>query len=193
MFLLEVSLVSVQPETPQFDFEQLSRLVNLYCQHDKEEDAEVNGTALERTRLLRDLLSEVLPLSPSVIEALPVILQRLHREMPRLQGRSLLALLQDPGTPLRHLRAIKEYAKEKTVAAETEAQYEAAGVVYYGAMAAALLSHDRRISRHSLRQLQESFVALNTKEWIVSELRLLFERAAEHRPGTANSANEDDV
>lgn len=159
-----------------FSVDQLSRLLNLYHERDQAE-IDADCTNLDKTHLLNDLLSDVLPLSPEVLDTLPGILQRLHRKMPRMEGRSLVSLLTDPGTSVKDLQAIKEYAKAKTAVAETEAQYEAAGAVYYGAVAAALVFHDERITRSSYQQLRESFSLLNTKAWIVPELQRLFEQA----------------
>lgn len=167
-----------QSDPARFNVDQLSRLLNLYRDHD-EAETDADSTDLDKTRLLRDLLSEVLPLSPDVIKNLPVILQRLHREMPRIEGRTLLALLSDPGTSLQDLQAIKEYAKAKTTIAEAEIGYEASGAVYYGAIAAALVFRNQRISRSSYQQLHEAFSSLNTKGWIVPDLQGLFERARE--------------
>ena len=170
--------MSSQSDAPEFNVNQLSRLLDLY--HDRE-DAESNAgdMNLAKKHLLRDLLGEVLPLPPDVIERLPALLQRLHRETPRVEGRSLLALLNDPHTSVQDLRAIKEYAKAKTGTAETEARYEAAGAVYYGAIAAALVFHDELISHSSWRQLHESFSSLNAKEWIIPDLQRLFRQAKE--------------
>lgn len=166
-------------DTERFSVDQLSRLLNLYHDCDQAE-TDADGADLEKMHLLRDLLSDVLPLSPEVLETLPGILQRLHREMPRMEGQSLFALLTDPDTSVKDLRAIKEYAKARTAAAKTEAQYEAAGAVYYGAIAAALVFHDERLTRSSYQQLRESFSLLNTKAWIAPELQRLFEQAQEH-------------
>jgi hypothetical protein len=180
--------MSAPSDTPRFDPDQLSQLLSLCRErYDHEKDSDAGRTDREKESLLHDLLCDALPLSPDVIASLPVILQRLHREMPRREGRSLIALLQDPGTSLQDLRATKEYGKSKTAAAQTEAQYEAAGVVYYAAIAAALVLHNERISRHSYQQLRESFSSLNAKEWIVPELRQLFKRAGECCPGTTGA------
>ena len=63
---------------------------------------------------------------------------------PPVIGMPLGSLLNSPDTKLEHLSAMKEYAKEMVSAAETEAKYETRIVIYYAAIAAALVFRSQK-------------------------------------------------
>jgi len=50
-------------------------------------------------------------------------------------------------------------------------EHAAAIVIYYAAIAGALLFHDHKITEHSSETLEQSFAMLVGKRWLPSELR----------------------
>ena len=99
--------------------------------------------------------------------------------MPPLVGRPLGGLLLSPETKLEHLMAIKEHAKKMMTTAETDAKYEARAVIYYSAIASALVFHNRKITTHSNQDLEDSFLALVERDWIQADLSQLLKKGQE--------------
>jgi hypothetical protein len=161
-------------EDSWMDPDKLGRLLDLYTDQDPED---VTDADREKTWVLRDYLSYLLPLNQATLKSLPTILRRLLEEMPRAEGKSLGTLLQYPHVTPNDLRAVKEYAKLIGEEAKTKTESEVAGAIYYAAIAAALSSHDQKMTEHSYAQLRRSFSLLGDKKWIVADLRQLFEKA----------------
>jgi len=162
---------------PSFTPDVVSRLFKLSLENTSVPDNLDDD--YKRTVLLRDLLEDIPPLRDDLLKDVPILLRQLHQALPRLEGKSLGQLLQDPKTSLDELRTAKDYAKQVTKSAHEDVEYEVAGVVYYGAIAAALLHHEIRITQHSFKQLYASFDSLVGKGWILPELKDLFRRAKE--------------
>jgi len=164
-------------EMPSFTPDIVSRLFKLSLESDSASDNLDDD--YKRTLLLRDLLEDIPPLRSDVLQGIPTLLQQLHQALPRLEGKNLGHLLQDPKTPIDELRIAKDYAKQTTKSTQKDVEYEVAGVVYYAAIAAALVHHGIRISQHSFEQLHASFETLDGKVWILPEFRDLFMHAKE--------------
>jgi len=75
--------------------------------------------------------------------------------------------------------AIKEHAKRMMSTADTDAKYETRAVIYYAAIASALVLHDRKITTHSNRDLEDSLSALAERKWINADLSQLLKKAQE--------------
>lgn len=167
--------MSEQSSAFRFDPTRVGRLLSVYQEPEPSDDgAEAED---EKAGLLRDCLSEALPLREEVADVLPVMLRRMVKQLPRLRGQTLHALLTDPRSRLDDLERAKSEAKKAIADAQTNAEYEVAGVLYYAAIACALLYHGRKMTRHSHEQLADAFRVLKSKEWISGELRELFTRA----------------
>ena len=162
---------------PSFTPDVVSRLFKLSLDNDSAPDNLDDD--YKRTVLLRDLLEDIPPLRDDVLKDVPTLLRQLHQALPRLEGKSLGQLLQDPKTSLDELRTAKDYAKQVTQLAHGDIEYEVAGALYYGAIAAALLHHEIRITQLSIEQLHDSFDALVGKGWILPEFKDLFRHAKE--------------
>ena len=169
-------MITVVEESDKYsiDSHKLGRLLRLYTADDEGDKTDI----LQGKRtLLADILSDPLPLDHKTIDALPTILKRLYEKMPPLMGRPLGSLLKSPDTKLEHLEAIKEYAKEMTSTADTDAKYETRIVVYYAAIAAALVFQCHKITKHSSEKLESSFSSLARRDWITDDLAQLFSKA----------------
>ena len=94
-------------------------------------------------------------------------------------GQPLGKLLLSPETKLEHLIAIKEHAKKMMSTADTDAKYETRAVIYYAAIASALVFHDRKITTHSNQDLEDSLSAFVKRKWIKADLSQLLKKAQE--------------
>ncbi|MEJ2703723.1 MAG: hypothetical protein P8Z79_14905 [Sedimentisphaerales bacterium] len=163
-----------ESKTSNLNAEKLGHLLRLYMDSN-EEDERDRGE--DKEALLGDLLSDALPLNEETIKTLPSILKRLYEEMPPLVGKPLGCLLLSSETELEHLMAIKEHAKKMMSTADTNAKYETRAVIYYAAIAGALVFHDRKISTHSNQDLEDSLSALAKRKWIKADLSQLLKKA----------------
>lgn len=86
-------------------------------------------------------------------------------------------LLLDPATDLATLQTLKDYGKAMVRRSASEAERAAGTAVYYAAIAAAVVFHATRITRHSYPHLAEGLVKLDAKPWLPQDLRDLFAKA----------------
>jgi len=94
-----------------------------------------------------------------------------------LQGKAAGDLLLDPGTDPAVLHVVKAQGKQAVRQAASEASRQAGIVLYYAAIASALVHHGRRISSFSLPELVRSFQTLVLKQWLPDSLADLFRQA----------------
>lgn len=137
------------------------------------------STAKQKSSLLRDLLDDVLPADPAVVDSLPALLRHSYRELLPLAGKSLAELLLSGQTPLSSIEQIKEYGKQVSSSAGSEVRYEASATIYYAAVASALVFHDQKITRYSYQELAGYFSSLIDKKWIPAKIKRLFNKALE--------------
>lgn len=86
---------------------------------------------------------------------------------------TLEGVLHRRGTDLALLKEIKDRNKGTVTTAASDATRAAATAVYYAAIAAALVFHGEKITRHSDARLLEGFERLQDATWIPSDLRTL--------------------
>lgn len=170
--------------TSELNPKKLGRLLKLYSETEEKTDS--LSPDQQRALLLRNFLADALPLSSKALQELPVLMQQMYGETPRLEGKSLYELLLEPKTALHDLEAAKELAKRKVNNAQSQAEKEVAGVVYYTAIAAALAFHGEKITQHSDQQLRDSFESLASKKWILVELKDLFKTARNNSGGRSS-------
>jgi len=120
--------------------------------------------------LLRARLAGTMPLDVDVVDALPAILGRLCRQLLPLEGRPLGEVLLSPQTDRATIETIKDYGKGLAGRQDGEVEHSVAVVIYFAAIASALLFHDRKISSYSYRALAESFDALVHMPWMAPEI-----------------------
>lgn len=163
---------------PELSGEQKARLLRLGL--DSEDTAGAIGAEDRKAHLLFDVLATPLPVDPALIDSLPAILKPLCRQLKSVAGEPLGKLLQDPQVGLSVLERIKEYAKELGGSTKSQVERDVALVIYYAAIAGALLHHDKRITQYSYADLKDSFEALSKQTWIPQDLTEMFTRAFEH-------------
>jgi hypothetical protein len=154
---------------------QLARLLSIgsYISEDKNQvDREQ-----KRAELLRDWLAAKLPAEEAMAESLPTIIRRVCQELQPLASEPFGNLLQDPETSITTIRRIKDYSKKLTTAAEYEIEHDAAGAIYYAAIAGALVFHNKKITKFSYEKLSDSFSVLMKNSWLTPDLVQLFRKA----------------
>jgi len=104
--------------------------------------------------LLRDRLADPPPLAEAVMDS------------PLPEGTSLNDVLLDSNTELGVLETIKDYTKTLSKRWEEGPEHAVAVSVYYAAIAAALIHHDRKITAHSYEKLAGSIDVLVEAKWM---------------------------
>jgi hypothetical protein len=154
--------------------DRLARLLALGLQgSEKEEESPEDQFPGE---VLEGMLDRRLSLDPATPDSLAAVLKRPPDEVvagTQTLGDSLLG----SETNLEVIKTLKDYGKELVRSGGSEVRKAAATVIYYGAIASALLFHDRKITQHSYAKLEEAFADLEQKDWIPPELQDLFLRA----------------
>jgi hypothetical protein len=127
--------------------------------------------------LLREQLTSRLPKDSFLFDSLLLIMGRLGCDVRSLAGKSLGAVLLDPGSDIALLQAIKDHSKKLSHSSVCEAETAVATTIYYSALASSLLYHNRKITQYSHEDLDQSFAMLMEKKWMAPELAGLFRRA----------------
>jgi hypothetical protein len=156
--------------------EKLTRLLNIGSDVNQSDgDLDAEG---KKARLLDNWLAATLPLDAVLIESLPAVIRRLHRQLWPYLGEPFGSLLKNPQIDLLVIRKIKDYSKKLVRSAKSQAEHDAATAIYFAAIAAALLYHDVKITKFSYRNLEESFSALINQKWISTDMTGLFSKAS---------------
>jgi len=130
-----------------------------------------------KAKLLQEWLSASLPLDKVLVESLPNILARVCRQLQPLSRESFGTLLQDPKVDIEAIKKIKDHSKKLVKSAKSDSEHEAAAVIYYAAIANALVFHDQRITKISYQNLEDTFSELVKSSWLNPELIELFIKA----------------
>ena len=149
--------------------QKLAKLLNLADAHELPEADDLLNQA--KAELLEGRLEAPLPPEAAGM-ALPPALA--GSDAPPL-GR----ILQDHQVDLATLESVKQYGKLTAAQEEADAEQETATAVYYAAIAAALVHHDRRITSHSFENLRRSFAVLAETPWMSPAMAGLFQQAHE--------------
>jgi len=134
-------------------------------------DIDISGKMKQKERLA-ELLLNTLPVPPVVIDQLPDNLVEVFLDLRSVAGEPLGKLLANPKADLAHLQKIKDYAKEQGVDhPEDQEEYL---IVYYAAIAGAMVYHQEKMSQYNWRELEKAFDSLCEKDWLPKAFRLLF-------------------
>jgi hypothetical protein len=127
--------------------------------------------------MLSEKFAAVLPLDPDVGDSLPAVLGRPCRELLSITAKPLSDILTDPKTDISIIEIIKDYGKRLAASEIEPFQQAIALMIYYSAIAAALVYHNQKISAHSYESLDHYFSMLLQKGWMLPELVALFTKA----------------
>ncbi|MDP2895877.1 MAG: hypothetical protein Q8Q12_04870 [bacterium] len=135
------------------------------------------GEGQTPAEVLENILGTQLPLDPTLPNSLPTILSWTSEEVLSAAGKTIRDLLLNSETHLMVIKTLKDYGKGLVRRAGFGAKETAATVIYYAAIASALVFHGRKITRHSYGTLYEAYTELGRKSWIPCELKDLFGKA----------------
>jgi hypothetical protein len=133
-----------------------------------------------KAELLRNRLSETLPVSSSSSGKLAKEQGQMRRMIDTLASDPIGKILQNPKTDINLLRKTKNHGRRLSEQAKTESEHHTANVIYYAAIASALVFHNQRITRFSSKDLETSFTLLGKAKWIPSDLSSLFRKANQY-------------
>jgi hypothetical protein len=139
-------------------------------------EEEPNETA-RRARLLQEQLAEKGPASGSLVRSGSQLLDRIQEKALVALSRPMKELLSDDRISLDTLEDIKTCYKRWSEKASDKRMQRVYTVLYFAALARALVSHHRRITRHSNAYLVHSFEVLGGEPWMDPALRELFRKA----------------
>lgn len=146
----------------------------------------------QKSLCLKERLEQTLPLDQSFAKTIPPFVARLCERNGLLAGESIRGLLNNPDTPVSLVEKLKDYAKGLTETAKTEPDADTAIVLYYAAIAHAMIYSKARISRFSYPSLIESFTSLTEKDWIEPMCQDLFTKAVQEcKQQNQKSSNQD--
>ena len=134
---------------------------------------------------LRDYLADKLPVMESPLCSFQNTLRS-------AMGDPIEGYLFYPQVDLSTIKAIKAYGARLGRTANSKMQKEPAHVIYYAAIAVALVIHQQRITEFTLDALARSFGQLSGLPWMTSKLRTLFQDAIEicHALNPAGESDE---
>jgi len=156
--------------------DKLHRLLRICSEADS--SGEQLSSDQKKAELLQDFLSESLPVE-SPKSNLSERLTTLCKISGIASEESVRDLLTYPKTDVRLLRMIRDNYKKKSKCADPEVE-QVATTIYYAAIAYALVVHNMKITKFSLKDLQNAFSLLVNMEWIPPVLSSLFGKAREY-------------
>lgn len=130
-----------------------------------------------RGTLLRDWLASSPAPIPTLFPSMSPELCQICQKLQLFGEEPLGRLLQNPGTDVSTIEAIKRLSKQLVTHADSEIENDIATVIYYAAIAHALVFHDRRITSFSYERLGNAFAALGQNTWLTPGIAALLENA----------------
>ena len=160
--------------TNGLDPRALAHLWSIGLDSDQSPSPDPNQTRVE---LLLDRLAQQIPLEQNLAPMLPKVLAQFCMDMKPFASNSIQVLLSRPNTDLTTLQRLKQYCKGLATGMLSEADRDVVVVLYYAAIAGALVYHEQRITTFSYKHLALSYRSLLKHTWLTSQIRYLFERA----------------
>lgn len=155
--------------------DKLAKILNA-CSEDQLNDADISEDQ-KKAELLQDRLSETL-LSGSLKNS------SLRKELIHLcamagiaSTESIRNLLTNSKTDKELIEKIKKQGKRLSQATSEEIEHETANVIYYAAIASALVYHDEKITQFCYEDMEGAFSVFVETEWISNDLKELFKKA----------------
>ena len=130
-----------------------------------------------KAELLQDMLAETLPVE-AFIGSLSKQLTTLCKAFGLSSEESVGNLLSNPETNVYLIMAIKDYFKKKSTSSKDE--HDVVNLIYYAAIAFALVNHNLKITKYSHNDLYKAFTIFANVQWIPPVLTGLFGRGCEY-------------
>ena len=163
------------PTTEGVAPDRLARLLRMARVDNSKQTDETD--AQDTCESLADLLAAPLPVQDALVQSLPGIIQSVYKELIPCTDKPLAELLTDPATDLQIIKHVKAYTKQKVKSSLSTSERDAATVVYYAAIAHALVHHHQRITDLSSENLNQSLSELILNDWLETSLIDLFKAA----------------
>ena len=129
-----------------------------------------------RAQQLEMILGGKLPIEPSLLESVPEFVRQMDDVAGFLAGNGIGQMLIDAQTDIYLIRRIKEYGQKQSASDDEPCRRDAAIVIYYAAIANALLYHDVRITSSSHEDIDKSLTLLLKKTWLDPDIAELFKK-----------------
>jgi len=127
--------------------------------------------------LLFDRLAQKLPFDHVVAHLLPKALAQICKDIQPFTCNSYGILINNPLTDVTILKKIKNNNKKLSQNVNSDVEYDVITVIYYAAIASALVYHNQRITSFSYVHLNKKFISLLEHTWLTSEIKNLFQKA----------------
>ena len=158
--------------------DKLAQLWNMGSKMDRSDSKQSDDQ--KKADLLCDRLAQKIPFDHVVAQLLPKALAQVCKDIQPFTGNSYGVLINDPLTDVTILKQIKDDNKKLSQHIKSNDEYDVVIVVYYAAIASALVFHDRRITSFSYGHLNEKFISLLELTWLTSDIRNLFLKARDY-------------
>lgn len=155
--------------------EKLAALLGMGAESPRGADA--RSAAQRKADQLYDLLAAKSPLDGCAAETSTPPGPGFLRTLTSVLSESIEHHLMREETDIATLRQIKDYGAQLSRTASSPVEQEPANVVYYAAIAGALIHHNTRITKFSLAELNRALSRLATLSWLTCTLRQIFENA----------------
>jgi len=96
-----------------------------------------------------------------------------------LAGRSVCEVLLDAQSPMALLGAVKLAGKQMSHTDLDETEHAVGVIVYHGALAAAMVYHNKKITQSGWKKIGQGFATLADKGWMPPHLSHLFRQAGD--------------
>lgn len=175
--------------TSSLEQEKLARLLRIGNEEERSPiESNANVSDSDKVDMFWEMLTVALPSTAPRIESVPEIIRRACIRPWAQQGAFSLA---DPGLGLAAIRGIKEQAKILAQEAGAGPRCEVATVLYFTAIASALVFHSTAITKSSSAKLRRSFSDLRAMTWLPEDIVKLLDRASETCDAQNASAPQD--
>ena len=167
----------MKKKTTLFELEpkKLAKVLNI-CSEAQAEEADIPKEQ-QKAELLQDRLSETLLCGSLKNSSLRKELVHLCTMAGIASTESIRNLLTNPEGDIELIEKIKRHGKRLSQTTSSEIEHETANVIYYAAIASALVYHKKKITQFSYEELKEAFAVFVETEWISNDLKELFEKA----------------
>ena len=150
----------------------LARLLGFALDKDLPQRGEWPREALKK--LLQATVTGTFP-----AEAVAQVSSEAPEQMDGLRKKTLENALLNSETDLVVLKAIRDYGKKHAAGRTNDPRHSVAVVVYYAAIASALLFHGRKVTRYPYKKLVSAFQKLADKPWMIPKFAKHFSEAQE--------------
>ena len=134
----------------------------------------------KKAELLQDRLSETLMSGSLKKSSLRKEVVDLCTMAGIVSSEPIKNLLANPQTDIELFKKIKRHGKSLSEKSSSEIEHETANVIYYAAIAAALVIHDKKITQFSYKDLRKAYSFFIQTAWISNDLKKLFEKVIEY-------------